>query len=163
MIAKPRILIVGAGIAGLTLAAGLERQGITPTIIEIADSILTRGLGLLLTANVFLALRRVGLDADVIKNGTVQDHFINTDASEAPISDYDFRPMNAKYAPNLGIARQGLMDGLLGGVRTPIRLATTITALQQRPGRCTRHFPMERMRTMIWWLERTASNRRCAV
>jgi 2-polyprenyl-6-methoxyphenol hydroxylase-like FAD-dependent oxidoreductase len=38
---KPRILIVGAGIAGLTLAAGLARQGITPVIAEIADGLLT--------------------------------------------------------------------------------------------------------------------------
>jgi 2-polyprenyl-6-methoxyphenol hydroxylase-like FAD-dependent oxidoreductase len=34
---KPRILIVGAGIAGRTLAAGLAQQGITPEIVEIAD------------------------------------------------------------------------------------------------------------------------------
>jgi 2-polyprenyl-6-methoxyphenol hydroxylase-like FAD-dependent oxidoreductase len=54
---KPRILIVGAGIAGLTLAAGLARQGITPAIAEIADGLLTRGLGLFLTSNVFLARR----------------------------------------------------------------------------------------------------------
>jgi 2-polyprenyl-6-methoxyphenol hydroxylase-like FAD-dependent oxidoreductase len=40
---KPRILIVGAGIAGLTLAAGLERYGIIPTIVEIADASLSRG------------------------------------------------------------------------------------------------------------------------
>jgi 2-polyprenyl-6-methoxyphenol hydroxylase-like FAD-dependent oxidoreductase len=39
---KPRILIVGAGIAGLTLAAALERHGITPAIVEIADRLLTQ-------------------------------------------------------------------------------------------------------------------------
>jgi 2-polyprenyl-6-methoxyphenol hydroxylase-like FAD-dependent oxidoreductase len=75
IIDRPRILIGGAGIAGLTLAAGLERHGITPTIVEIGDSVLTRGLGLLLTSNVFLALRRVGLDAEVIKNGIPQEQF----------------------------------------------------------------------------------------
>jgi 2-polyprenyl-6-methoxyphenol hydroxylase-like FAD-dependent oxidoreductase len=35
---KPLILIVGAGIAVLTLAAGLERCGITPTIVETANA-----------------------------------------------------------------------------------------------------------------------------
>lgn len=131
---KPRILIVGAGIAGLTLAVGLERHGITPTIVEIANVVLTRGLGLLLTSNALLALRRVGLDAEVIKNGIVQEHFINADASEAPISDYDFRPLNAKYAPNIGVTRRGLMDGLRGGLRAQIRLSTTIAALQSSAG-----------------------------
>jgi 2-polyprenyl-6-methoxyphenol hydroxylase-like FAD-dependent oxidoreductase len=79
---KPRILIVGAGIAGLTLAAGLARQGITPAIAEIADGLLTRGLGLFLTSNVFLALRRIGLDKAVIERGVVIEQQIQTDAAE---------------------------------------------------------------------------------
>jgi 2-polyprenyl-6-methoxyphenol hydroxylase-like FAD-dependent oxidoreductase len=44
--------------------------------------------------------------------------------------DYDFRPLNAKYAPNLGVTRQALMDGLLRGIRSAIRLSTTITSAQ---------------------------------
>jgi 2-polyprenyl-6-methoxyphenol hydroxylase-like FAD-dependent oxidoreductase len=127
---KPKVLIVGAGIAGLALAAGLERHGINPTIVEVADSILTRGLGLLLTSNALLALRRIALDDDIIRNGIVQEHFVNADASETPTSDYDFRPLNARYAPNLGVSRKVLMDGLLRGVRSPIRLSTTVTAVQ---------------------------------
>jgi 2-polyprenyl-6-methoxyphenol hydroxylase-like FAD-dependent oxidoreductase len=79
---KPRILIVGAGIAGLTLAAGLERHGITPAIVEIADGLLTRGLGLFLTSNVFLALRRIGLDQTVIERGIVIEQEVQTNALE---------------------------------------------------------------------------------
>jgi 2-polyprenyl-6-methoxyphenol hydroxylase-like FAD-dependent oxidoreductase len=110
MVAKPRILIVGAGIAGLTLAAGLERRGITPTIVELADRLLSRGLGLFLTSNVFLALRRIGLDKKVIESGLVVEQQVQTDASETPTRYHDFRPFNARYAPNIGIAREGLME-----------------------------------------------------
>jgi 2-polyprenyl-6-methoxyphenol hydroxylase-like FAD-dependent oxidoreductase len=39
----PRILIVGAGIAGMALAASLERFGITPVVAEIGDASLSRG------------------------------------------------------------------------------------------------------------------------
>ena len=64
---KPRILIVRAGIGGLTLAAGLSRYRLTPTVVEIADESLSRGLALLLTSNTALALRRIGLDTMVVE------------------------------------------------------------------------------------------------
>jgi 2-polyprenyl-6-methoxyphenol hydroxylase-like FAD-dependent oxidoreductase len=131
---KPRILIVGAGIAGLTLAAGLGRQGITPAIVEIADGLLTRGLGLFLTSNVFLALRRIGLDQTVIERGVVIEQQVQTDTSEKPTRYHDFRPFNARYAPNIGIAREGLMTGLLTGVGAQIRYSNTIVSLDQSAG-----------------------------
>ncbi|HXR25804.1 MAG TPA: FAD-dependent monooxygenase [Candidatus Binataceae bacterium] len=131
---KPRILIVGAGIAGLTLAAGLARQGITPVIAEIADGLLTRGLGLFLTSNVFLALRRIGLDKTVIERGVVIEQQVQTDAAETPTRYHDFRLFNARYAPNIGIAREGLMAGLLTGVGAQIRYSNTIVSLDQAAG-----------------------------
>ncbi len=76
---KPRILIVGTGIAGLTLTAGLERWGATPMIVEIENASLSRGLALLLTSNVGVALRRIGLDGVVIQHGVVLEQILQTD------------------------------------------------------------------------------------
>ena len=128
---KPRILIVGAGIAGLTLAAGLERCGITPTVVEIANASLSRGLALMLTSNVAVALRRIGLDRMVIERGTVLEEIVQTDASGTPIAQHDFRPSNDRYAPNLGITRDGLMSGLSSGARAQIRYSTTIASVER--------------------------------
>jgi 2-polyprenyl-6-methoxyphenol hydroxylase-like FAD-dependent oxidoreductase len=68
---RPRILIVGAGIAGLALAASLEYFGITPVVAEIGDASLSRGLALMLTSNAVMTLRRVGLDRIIIDRGIV--------------------------------------------------------------------------------------------
>src|SRR5579863_2378386 len=125
----PRILIVGAGIAGLALAAGLERRGITPTIVEIADSSLSRGLALLLTSNVGVALRRIGLDKAVIERGVILEQIFQTDASETPKAKHDLGPANERYAPNVGITRDALMSGICAAIRSPIRYSTTIASL----------------------------------
>jgi 2-polyprenyl-6-methoxyphenol hydroxylase-like FAD-dependent oxidoreductase len=42
--------------------------------------------------------------------------------------------MNMKYAPTLGVTREGLMDGLLSGLRAQIQLSTTIAKLERLTG-----------------------------
>jgi len=127
---KPRVLVVGAGIAGFTLAASLERFGITPVVVEIEKASLSRGLALMLTSNVVLALRRVGLDGAVIDRGIVLERIIHADPSGKPVEAiHDLGPANERYAPNLGITRDGLMSGLASALRTQIRYSTTITSI----------------------------------
>ena len=127
---EPRILIVGAGIAGFTLAASLERFGITPVVVEIGNGSLSRGLALMLTSNAALALRRVGLDGAVIDRGIVLERIIHADPSGKPVEAiHDLGPANERYSPNLGITRDGLISGLSGGLRAQIRYSTTITAV----------------------------------
>jgi 2-polyprenyl-6-methoxyphenol hydroxylase-like FAD-dependent oxidoreductase len=120
---SPRVLIVGAGIAGLALAASLERFGITPVVAEIGDASLSHGLALMLTGNAAMALRRVGLHETVADHGIVLQRIAHADALGNPVDDdHDLRPANARYAPVLGITRNGLMSGLCSAIRAPIRL-----------------------------------------
>ena len=126
---RPRVLIVGAGIGGLTLAAGLQHFGIVPTVAEIEGSSLGRGLALMLTSNVGLALRRIGLERAVAREGTVLDEIVQTDASGASIGHHDFRPANARYAPTFGITRDGLISALSAGPPFPVAYGTTVSTL----------------------------------
>ena len=127
---RPRVLVAGAGIAGFTLAASLERFGITPVVVEIEKASLARGLALMLTSNVALALRRVGLDRAVTDRGMVLERIIHADPSGNPVEAiHDLGPANERYAPNLGITRDGLMSGLSGALRAQIRYSTTITSV----------------------------------
>lgn len=126
----PRILIVGAGIAGLTLAASLERFGITAVIAEIGDASLSRGLALMLTGNAAMALRRVGLDGIIVDRGIVLVRIAHAGPLGNPVDDdHDLRPSNARYAPVLGITRDDLMSGLSNAIRAPIRYGTTLASV----------------------------------
>ena len=112
---RPRVLIVGAGVGGLTLAAGLQHFGIVSTVAEIEGSSLGRGLALMLTNNVGVALQRIGLDRAVVGEGTVLDEIVQTDASGELIAHHDFRPANDRFAPTVGITRDGLIAALSSG------------------------------------------------
>jgi len=125
----PRVLIVGAGIGGLTLAAGLQTFGIVPTVVEIDGSSLGRGLALMLTGNVSLALRRIGLDRAVAHEGTVLTEIVQTDASGASIDYHDFRPANGRYAPTFGITRDGLISALFAEPPCPVTYGTTVSSV----------------------------------
>lgn len=57
-----RVAIVGAGIGGLAVAAGLQRAGAEVIVLEQAARFLPRGSGLSLTRNGFAALRSLGLE-----------------------------------------------------------------------------------------------------
>lgn len=76
------IVIVGAGIAGLTTAIALRKFGITATVLEQAPAFKEIGAGIQIAANGALVLRTLGLEEEVASKGVV------------PLS-YDFRDLES--------------------------------------------------------------------
>jgi 2-polyprenyl-6-methoxyphenol hydroxylase-like FAD-dependent oxidoreductase len=65
-----RVLISGAGIAGLTVAYWLRRYGFTPTIVERAPSLLTGGYKIDVRGAALQVLRRMGIHDAVVAAST---------------------------------------------------------------------------------------------
>jgi len=71
MAIKPRILIVGAGIGGLTAAIALRRVGMGVEVFERAAELKEIGAGIVLSANAMRVLQHLGLMQQVVNRGTV--------------------------------------------------------------------------------------------
>ena len=71
MATKPEILIVGAGIGGLTAAIALRQAGLGVEVFERAAELKEIGAGIGVSANAIRVLKHLGLMQQVVSRGTV--------------------------------------------------------------------------------------------
>lgn len=64
------VLVVGGGIGGLAAAVALRRVGIPASVYERAPEVREVGAGLSLWSNAVRALRRLGLEDEVLARGS---------------------------------------------------------------------------------------------
>jgi 2-polyprenyl-6-methoxyphenol hydroxylase-like FAD-dependent oxidoreductase len=79
MAAVERVLIVGAGIGGLTMAIALRERGIAVDVVELETRVL--GVGITLTGTTLRALDVVGLADGAAKQGFGFDFFLVSDGA----------------------------------------------------------------------------------
>ncbi len=127
-----RILIVGGGIAGLTLATALHQQGFRAELVERTTAWHAIGAGILLHANGMRVLRALGLGKAVEQAGAVVRHWGFFDQQGEILCDTDLEAMWGEVGPCIGITRPILQQVLVAGAAAvPCRLGTAVTSLTQ--------------------------------
>ena len=111
----PRVLIVGAGVAGLALARALRRRDITAEVVERMPEWETSGAGLYLPGNSVRALDELGIWAELAAraNPIVRQRFL--DHRGRRLADIDVRSYWDGVAACVAIRRAALHEALRAG------------------------------------------------
>lgn len=136
---KGRIIIIGAGIGGLTLANLLLRQGIDTLVCEQSSSLSEVGAGIQLSPNAIKVLRVLGLENRLRATAFAPEAFTGWDwRSGRQIYRTPIHPLyETRYgAPYLHVHRADLQHALAAQLpSTTLKLGTRLTGLRQEAGR----------------------------
>jgi 2-polyprenyl-6-methoxyphenol hydroxylase-like FAD-dependent oxidoreductase len=136
-----RILIVGGGIGGLTLAAALHRHGFTPELVEHTTEWRATGMGIGVLANGMRVLHVLGLDGAVARAGAVLRRWAFCNADGEILCNTDLEALWGEVGPCIGIERGKLHEALLAGAaRVPARLGIGLSGLTQDADRVSVDF-----------------------
>lgn len=131
-----RILIVGGGIAGLSLATALHLRGYIPELVERSTTWPAVGAGINLPANGVRVLRMLGLGEAVERTAAVLRRWGFFDQEGELLCETDLEELWRDVGPCLGVTRVRLQEALLTGApAVQHRLGVSLTALTQDDNR----------------------------
>jgi 2-polyprenyl-6-methoxyphenol hydroxylase-like FAD-dependent oxidoreductase len=126
-----QVLIVGGGIAGLSLAIGLERHGLACEVIEKAPAWAPAGAGIGLAMTGMLVLRALGVSDAIAARGHRIRTGVITDALGRVLSRTRVDGLEVAFAETIAIHRADLHDALLRAASgVELRMGTTLDALE---------------------------------
>lgn len=132
---ETRILVVGAGIAGLAAARTLARAGFSVEVVERQPDWDEAGTGIYLPGNASRALRALGLEQAVSARGVVIPQQRVSDDRGRLLVAVDLDELWDGVGPCLALHRADLHAVLLDGARDmPIRMGAEVRGLQERSG-----------------------------
>jgi salicylate hydroxylase len=115
---KSRCIVIGAGIAGLSVALALEQSGFSVLIIEKAEQLDEVGAGLQLSPNATSILSKLGVLDDLLARATVlQSIDLMSARSVRRLLRLETQGPGAAHHPFLSVHRSDLQASLLRKVR----------------------------------------------
>src|SRR5688572_18687121 len=131
-----RVLIVGGGIAGMSLAIALQRAGMTSEIVEIDPAWRVYGAGITITGPTLRALDRLGLLRRVKDEGYCYDttRICDTAGNVLMASRVSGRPLGPRIPNGGGILRPVLhriLSEATRGAGVTVRLGVGVASLEQ--------------------------------
>ena len=128
-----RVVIVGGGIGGLTLAALLRRRDVACTVVERAQAWAPVGAGIALSINAMSILRRLGLQGDLLARGRQVRRADITNARGTVLASTDLTALEERHGPSVAVHRADLHEVLLGAASPDELLAgTTVRSFEER-------------------------------
>jgi FAD-dependent urate hydroxylase len=121
-----RILVVGAGIAGLAAARALRVAGFRPDVVEELPATTVPKAGIYLPGNASRPLRRLGLDGAVRPFGDLIFRQVFSDANGRKLFEVDVAALWAGVGESRALSRADLQRVLLTGVGGEVRYDTAV-------------------------------------
>jgi 2-polyprenyl-6-methoxyphenol hydroxylase-like FAD-dependent oxidoreductase len=133
--AVERVLVVGAGIGGLTLAAALGQRGIETEIVEIKTSQEVQGVGILQPGNALRALNSIGVLDECFAAGFQTDEYRYFDAAGDLIARLRLLRIADASRPAINMLPRPALHHILSGAAARagarLRLGVTVRELEQ--------------------------------
>ena len=129
-----RVLVVGAGVGGLTAAATFARRGVKVVLIERRPAFDIPGVGLGQPANALRVYDTLGVLDEILATGFSYDHMCLFDASRRLIVEHKFLLGDHRVPAFCALSRLQLHETLLGAAeRAGVRvvLGVTVTEIQE--------------------------------
>jgi FAD-dependent urate hydroxylase len=131
-----RILVVGAGIAGLAVARMLARAGAQVEVVERTPAWEGAGTGVYLPGNATRALRALGLEQAVLERAVVIQRQRISDHRGRLLTEVDVTQLWDGVGPCVALHRSDLHAILLDGSReVPLRMGADLHALVEHDGK----------------------------
>jgi len=132
-----KVLVVGAGIGGLTAAAALRRAGAAVDVVEDKVGRTVYHVGIIIQANAVWALESIGVADEVARAGAVLKGVCLRDGVTGDVLHEVARMMipGKEDLPDLGITRPALHDVLQAAAQregAQLRFGVTHAVLEQR-------------------------------